>query len=120
RTAGAHIIVYDVYYFVEPMFQDGPVSVAIADVVNSGASYFTSAGNSNQIISGKDVASYEAPAYRPTVCPPSVLALGDINCHNFNPSGLADNDDSVTLLIGGTIAIDFQWKDRCYGVTNVL
>jgi hypothetical protein len=46
RTAGADIIADDVTYFVEPMFQEGPVATAIGDVTHAGSIYVTSAGNS--------------------------------------------------------------------------
>lgn len=43
--AAADIIVDDYYYPEEPMFQDGPVSVAIRDVTADGAIYVTAGGN---------------------------------------------------------------------------
>ena len=43
---GCQIIVDDVIYFAEPMFQDGIISQAVNEVASRGVSYFTSAGNS--------------------------------------------------------------------------
>ena len=43
--AGAHVIVDDVIYFAEGMFQDTIVARAVDDVVAQGVSYFSSAGN---------------------------------------------------------------------------
>ena len=68
-AAGADIIVDDVSYFSEPVFQDGVIAKAVRDVTADGVTYFSSAANSNLIIGGNRVASYEAPAYRPTTCP---------------------------------------------------
>ena len=53
RSAGADIIIDDVIYFAEPMFQDGIVAQAADTAVADGATFFSSAGNS-----GRD--SYEA------------------------------------------------------------
>lgn len=46
RAEGCDIIVDDVLYFNESPFQDGPIARAVIDVTNSGALYFSSAGNS--------------------------------------------------------------------------
>ncbi len=75
--AGARVIVDDVAYLDEPFFQDGPVAVAVKDVTDAGASYFSAAGNDNLINGGNDVASWEAPAFRSagaTPCPSGVPA----------------------------------------------
>ena len=57
------MIVDDVVYFDEPMFQDGLISQAINDVTADGVAYFTR-GNNNIVRNGKNVGSYEAPAFR--------------------------------------------------------
>ena len=44
------------------MFQDGVIAAAIDDVEATGVTYFSSAANTNLIVGGQDVGSYEAPS----------------------------------------------------------
>jgi subtilisin family serine protease len=44
-AAGCDIIVDDIIYFAEPMFQDGIIAQAVNQVVSQGVPYFTAAGN---------------------------------------------------------------------------
>jgi len=118
RAAGADIIADDVFYFDEPFFQEGPINVAISDVVHSGALYFALAGNNNYLLNGQNVGSYEAPYYRPTTCPPSLGLSGD--CHNFEPIAGVNAAAGITLTAGGELAVDFQWAEPWYGVTDDL
>ncbi len=46
RLNGADVIVDDIRYWAEPMFQPGVIDRAITRAVNAGISYFSSAGNS--------------------------------------------------------------------------
>jgi hypothetical protein len=122
RQAGADILGDDIFYFDDPFFQDGPVSVAIGDVVASGALYFSLAGNQNYILGGKNISSYEAPAYRPTTCPPGTPAvpLPPLDCHNFDPTGGVSNSSGITLANGGVLSLEFQWNEPWFGVGDDL
>ena len=86
------MIVDDVAYFEEPFFQDGPVAVAVDEVVAAGVSYFSAAGNDNLIDAGgrrhRLLGSAGIPR-RASGCPPA-LEAGDagraaLHC-DFDPA----------------------------------
>jgi hypothetical protein len=127
RSAGrADIIADDYYYPEEPFFQDGPVNVAIRDVVQDGAIYVTSGGNINITDSSKRaIGSYEAPAYRPTECPTLKDAGGNtvspgVDCHDFDPGNGVNPRIGMTLPAGGLIVLNFQWSEPWFGVATDL
>ena len=51
-TYGCDIIVDDISYFDEPVFQDGLIAQAVNDVTANGALYFSAAANSGNLTSG--------------------------------------------------------------------
>jgi hypothetical protein len=119
--SGAKVIVDDVAYLEEPFFQDGPVASAVAEVVSSGVSYFAATGNDNVIVAGRNVASWEAPAFRQTSCPPALeAAVGTERCMGFNPSGTADPTFAITVAPGDTLRLDLQWAEPWNGVGTDL
>jgi|GEM_PF-2546420 len=124
RSAGARVIADDVSYLDEPMFQEGPISEAIDDVTSSGASYFSAAGNANVVVGGRNVGSYEAPAYRPTSCPAELNAITGspyyASCHNFAPGVGVDSRADYTLADNGYLVIDLQWAEPWAGVGTDL
>ena len=116
KNAGAKVIVDDVIYNAEPMYQDGPIAVAVNTVRGAGVAYFSMAFNNNIILGGKNVASYEQTSYRATSCPTNVSG---IDCANFNPNGgPADNTYGMTLANGGKLSLDLQWAQPWGGVTT--
>jgi len=124
-TAGAKVIVDDVTYAEEPMYQDGIISNAVSSVTASGVSYFTAAANNNVIYTDgngvrHNVGSYEATGgYRPTSCPAAFAGAGYLDCHNFSTSG-TDNTYGLTIKPGGFINLDLQWAQPFSGVTTDL
>jgi titin len=121
-TAGAKVIVDDISYFNEPVYQDGIIAKAIADVTASGVTYFSSAANSNTIIGGKDVASYEAQTYRPTTCPGTAISssYGDPDCHDWDPGAGADAGNVINVDAGGTVQFKLGYNEPQYGITTDL
>ena len=96
--AGAQVIVDDVLFFAEPMFQDGVIAQAATDVTLAGASYLSSAGNSG-------TNSYEAP-FRDSGLP-GVLS-NQATLHDF---GGGDTGQEISIPEGDSISIAFQWTD---------
>lgn len=101
--AGCTVIVDDIRYNIEPFYQDGPVSKAVNEVVESeGVPYFTSAGNDGQN-------SYEAP-FRDSG-EPGILDSSSV-AHDFDPSSGTDTRQKIALEAGGRFRIfAFQWTD---------
>ncbi len=126
NEAGADVIVDDVYYLVEPFYQDGPVDAAIRDVTSDGAVYFTSAGNSHLEVNAglglRPVGSYEAAAYRPIACP-AIVGLDPLvtpDCHDFDPGPGSDSSSAYMLAEEGYISVVLQWAEPWYGVQTDL
>jgi hypothetical protein len=143
-AAGARVIADDVAYPEEPFFQDGPVAVAINDVVGAGASYFSAAGNDNLVdVEGNDIASWEAPAFRDSgACPAAILTLSGLveeqeedegvpvpaglnpsHCMDFDPGPLpleADDSFGITVEKSATLLLDLQWAEPWGGVETDL
>lgn len=120
--AGADVIVDDVSYFAEPMFQDGVIADAVNDVTAQGVVYYSSAGNNNIIDSGNDVGSWEAPAFRLSELSPSCPTETPdyaTTCMNFDPAG-DDNTYGIRLGDDRTLTIELQWAQPQSGVTTDL
>lgn len=134
-AAGADIIVDDVSYFDEPIFQDGVPSNAVNDAVALGVTFFSSAGNTTSIgtqgeSAGRVISSWEAPEYRPTACPAVVTDLlpesgaASVDCMDFDPSAGQDSTNTLTypdLESRGFTAITMlQWAEPVGAATNEL
>ena len=123
--ADCGILVDDVRYFAQPMFQDGVIAQAVTEVVNDGTAFFSAAGNyadrsydtaedatPNQgfIDAGRDGSNEAAPGLR-----------GDL--HDFDDAeGATDVYQQLTAPAGERLSISLQW-DNAYAsacpVTNV-
>ena len=96
--AGSKVIVDDVIYFDEPMFQDGILAQAVNAVHDRGVAYFSAAGNDAR-------ASYES-AFRPSA---SVGASG--MRHNFAASGKPDPLQTITVTSQGLELVVLNWDE---------
>jgi len=118
-AAGADVIVDDLMYVNEPMFQDGVVAQAVDTAVAGGASYFSAAGNSGD-------ESYEAAFVDSGVifCIEFFLPIGDCDpmfervgrMHDFDPGPDVDLYQSVTVPVDGVLTIAMQWDAPFGGV----
>ena len=118
RANGANVLVDDVIYLAEPMFQDGIIAQAVDTVVRQGAAYFSAAGNEARL-------SYES-VFRPG----TVFMNGAIpsapgaphffggTAHNFASSGPEDNCQNITIPAQSSFAPDLQWDSPFFSVSG--
>jgi hypothetical protein len=125
EAPGVDVIADDVFYPGEPFFQDGPIAVAVREVVEDGATYFSAAGNNNLIdAEGNDIASWETPSYRDAgSCPVALQAIPAakaLHCLDFNPGSEVDRTFGIKVKPGATLALDLQWDEPWNGVDTDL
>ncbi len=109
NQAGSEVIVDDVIYFAEPMFQDGIIAQAVDQVKSQGVAYFSSAGNGgrNSWDSGNDgFVNSGIPG-----------VFGGLR-HDFNPGDGVDDLQSAVLGTGTTF-FAFQWDEPFFSVSGV-
>ncbi len=105
RNAGCDIIVDDVTYFDEGVFEDGPLAQAVNTVTTSGALYFSSAANSGNKDSGTS-GTWEGDFKD------SGINSGVGDYHDFGGGNLED------LLTADAGAVTLKWSDPLAGSTN--
>ncbi len=117
RDAGADVIVDDLMYLNEPMFQDGVVAQAVDSVTASGVAYFSAAGNAGR-------KSYVAPFddSGEIFCIEFFLPIGDCHplyervgrMHDFDPGPGVDLYQSITVPVDTVLNVALQW-DQPFG-----
>jgi Subtilase family len=118
KNNGAKVIVDDIIYFDEPMFQDGIIAQAVDLVVAQGAAYFSAVTNYAR-------QSYES-AFRPGAtftdgAFPSASGAPHFaggRAHNFAPSGPADHMQLITIPAGKTFHASLQWDSPFFSVSG--
>ena len=102
RAAGCDIIVDDILYFAEPVFQDGIVAQAVESVASDGALYFSAAGNGGSL--KKNTSGVWEGDYRPAASRPAVIGYG--TAHDFG-GGAGYN----TIRVDSPYVYALQWAD---------
>jgi subtilisin family serine protease len=105
-AAGSKVIVDDIIYFAEPMFEDGIIAQAVDDVHDAGVAYFSSAGNDAR-------ASYES-RYRSS----AELGISGPR-HDFAPGGSVDGLQSATASAGSVTLLSLQWDQPSLSANGV-
>ena len=105
-AGGADVIVDDVFYFGEPMFQDGVIAQAVDSAVAGGVAYFSSAGNAA-------AASYESEFRNSGQTGPFGGVL-----HDFDPGGAIVTAQPLTIPVGTTLTLVIQWDEAFASVSG--
>ncbi len=107
RACGADVIVDDVLYLDEPMFQDGIIASAAQRAVDAGVVYFAAAGNESRY--GVDEFYVDAiPALDNTLIPP--------NGFDFHDFGGGDRYAAITVPPGCGVGLVLQWNEPFDGM----
>jgi len=93
---GSKVIVDDIIYFAEPMFEDGIIAQTVDDVYRDGVAYFSSAGNDAR-------QSYES-RFRLS----AELGLSGPR-HDFASGRGVDGLQTATVSAGSVTLLSFQW-----------
>jgi hypothetical protein len=121
RTAGANVITDDITYFAEPVFQPGPIDVAVDEVTAAGIPYFAHAQNMNIRSGTENISSWESPAFRDAAACPAAIAGASTQCEDFDPDPVAvDNTRRVEVAEDSTARISLQWAEPWSGVQTDL
>jgi hypothetical protein len=110
----ANVIVDDILYPDEPMFQDGIVAQAVDEVAGKGVAYFSSAGNRP---------ATEAYDSKPRIVPGAPASWANTNLnfadvdpalyaggfHDFDPGNAVDIAQTINFAPGNRLS--FQWNE---------
>jgi hypothetical protein len=111
RAAGCDIIIDDITFFAEGVFQDGTVAKAVNTVVAGGALYFSSAGNEGRFDAGTS-GTWEGDFVKAATTP---TPLGAAAVHDF---GGGVNSDLITQDAQSGGGFWLKWADPLGGSNN--
>lgn len=98
------VIVDDIIYFAEPMFQDGVIAQAADEVTREGRAYFSSAGNNDR------------EGYQAAFIPSGVAGPFGGDLHDFDPG--AGTDTRLTITQGGSTFYVLNWQDPHFSISG--
>ena len=107
--SGCAVIVDDVVYPNDAMFMDGLIAQAVDEVVLSGITYLTAAGNAGR-------RSYES-AYRPASSD-TTISFVSYRPHDFDPGPGEDIYQTIKVKPGATLRLSLNWDDPWYSITG--
>lgn len=102
RANGATIIVDDIGFRTEPIYQDGPIAQAIDEVTAAGVTFFSAVGNLGN-------RGYEQTQIQTAV--DSLPGVANGTFIDFDTTGLVDTRQRMVIPNGGSIDIVLQWDD---------
>jgi subtilisin family serine protease len=103
-AAGAHIIVDDLGFFLEPYFEDGPVAQAVQEAIDAGVLYVTAVGNDAEANYSGTFQELDPDDDNP-----------QNNVHDF---GGGDGTMGVTIPPGRFMQAVLQWPNPFDGSAN--
>ncbi len=107
RSAGAQIIVDDVLYATEAVFQDDIAAQAVNTVTAGGALYFSAAGNAGNLNDGI------SGVWEGDWLFSGLFFLGLYPAHSFGGGAVTDQ-----ITVDPPLAITLQWSDAIGGSAN--
>ena len=115
QAAGCKVIVDDVTYFDEGVFQDGPIAQAVNQVTAAGVTYFSSAANSGNLTSSTS-GTWEGDFLNGGAVNGTLAAAGETGSfHNFGTAASPQNFDVLTTT---TDFISLKWSDPLGASSN--
>ncbi len=123
---GATVIVDDLGFPDEPVYQQGVLSSAIEYVEREyGVAYYSAAGNNNVTgrgpSAGLPIAGWETDAYRPTACPAWIAlptGVTSADCLDFDPESGAQAWDVLSFNGSERPIPMIGWGEPVNGVTT--